>query len=181
MTGWTREHESMDATEQEKLFDRWLAAHKGLLFKVVRAYAVTPQDQEDLFQEIAIQVWNSIPNFRQDSAETTWIYRVALYSALAWSRKEKKHSDKKQSLNGMEQTLLAESGVRDNRLEWLYQQIRRLDEVDRSLTLLLLDGFSYREMAATLGISESNVGVKINRIKKYLSARTPGGGTRNGL
>ncbi len=173
--------ELMTESQQATVFDRWLEAHKGLLFKVVRAYAVTPQDQEDLFQEISIQVWNSIPNFKQDSAETTWIYRVALYSALAWSRKEKKHSEKKQSLNGVEHTLLAHTEARDSRLDWLYQQIRQLDEIDRSLTLLLLDGFSYREMAETLGISESNVGVKINRIKKYLSTKTPGGGTRNGL
>ncbi len=171
----------MDEKEQTRIFDRWLEAHKGLLFKVVRAYAVTPPDQEDLFQEIAIQVWNSIPNFRQDSAETTWIYRVALYCALAWSRKEKKHSEKKQSLNGIEHTLLASSETKDHRLDWLYEQIRQLDEIDRSLTLLLLDGFSYREMAATLGISESNVGVKINRIKKYLSTKTPSGGKRNGF
>ncbi len=171
----------MEEREQAERFDRWLREHQGLLFKVVRAYAATPPDQEDLFQEIAVQLWNSIPGFRQDSAETTWIYRVALYTALAWSRKEKKHRDKKEPLEGVEHTLLAPSQARDGRLDWLYEQIRGLNEVDRSLTLLMLDGFSYREIAATLGISESNVGVKINRIKKILSARTPGGGTGNGL
>lgn len=171
----------MDIREQEQVFERWLELHKGLLFKAVRAYAETPQDQEDLFQEIAVQLWNSIPNFKRDSAETTWIYRVALYSALAWSRKEQKHREKRQPLDGVEHMLLTENRIRDSRLDWLYSQIRRLDEVDRSLTLMLLDGFSYREMAATLGISESNVGVKISRIRKLLSARTPDEGSRNGL
>ena len=171
----------MDEQRQTEVFDRWLESHRGLLFKVVRAYAAAPQDQEDLFQEIAFQVWDSIPNFQWNSAETTWIYRVALYSAIAWSKREKKHSERSQALDGVEHTLLAKPETRDGRLDWLYGQIRELDEIDRSLTLLLLDGFSYKEMAATLGISESNVWVKINRIKKRLAQRTANGGTRNGL
>ena len=69
--------------------------------------------------------------------------------------------------------VLKDSGIKiDERLAWLYEEIHRLDEIDRSLILLLLDGFSYKEMAAILGISESNVGVKINRIKKYLITKS---------
>ena len=74
-----------------------------------------------------------------------------------------------ETLNGAEPTLTTPPRQPDRRLDWLYEQIARLDLVDRSLTLLLLDGFSYRDMAATLGITESNVGVKINRIKNHLS------------
>jgi RNA polymerase sigma-70 factor, ECF subfamily len=158
----------MDEREQERIFDDWLSTFKGLLFRVVHAYAFTPHDREDLFQEIATQVWNSVPRFRGDSAATTWLYRVALNTALAWSRKERKHRDRTDPLDGHEPALREISGAKDRRLAWLYEQIAQLDHVDRSLSLLMLDGLSYREMAETLGISESHVGVKINRIKNHL-------------
>ena len=159
----------METDEQQQVFDGWLRNHQGLFFKVVRAYAFTPQDQEDLFQEIATQVWRSIPGFRGDAAVTTWIYRVALNAAIAWTQKERKHRAGKEGLDGVEHAFLQASPATDPRIEWLYDQIRQLNEVDRSLTLLLLDGFSYKEMAAMLGITENYVGVKINRIKAHLT------------
>lgn len=162
----------MQEREQERVFDTWLSQHKGLLFKVVHAYAGTPHDRDDLFQEIVTQVWNSVPRFRGDAAVTTWLYRVALNTALAWSRKERKHRDRTESLETNELALRETARAQDRRLGWLYEQIARLDHIDRSLTLLLLDGFSYREMAETLGITESYVGVKINRIKAHLKSLT---------
>ena len=164
-----RDDQVMNDTEQKNIFDEWLARHRGVLFKVVRAYAFTSHDQDDLFQEIATQVWNSVPQYRAESAVTTWLYRVAFNTAHAWSRKERRHRKRIEALNGTEPALTPTSGAQDRRLGWLYEQIARLDHVDRSLTLLLLDGFSYREMAETLGITESNVGVKINRIKTHLT------------
>jgi RNA polymerase sigma-70 factor (ECF subfamily) len=166
---------NMVESEQKRIFDEWLAAHKGLFFKVVRAYAFTPQDQEDLFQEIAIQVWDSVPSFRGESSVATWIYRVALYTAMSWARQEIKREDGKRPLAGIEHTLIATPTKKDDRLIWLYDQIAQLDEIDRSLTLLLLDGYSYKEMASILGISTSNVGVKINRIKKHLTRKSQEG------
>lgn len=77
----------MDEDKQKQTFDDWLAQHRGLIFKVVRAYAFTPPDQDDLFQEITTQIWSSIPQFRGNSAVTTWLYRVAWNTALAWLRK----------------------------------------------------------------------------------------------
>jgi RNA polymerase sigma-70 factor (ECF subfamily) len=162
----------MGKDEQQQVFDGWLRNHQGLFFKVVRAYAFTPQDQEDLFQEIATQVWRSIPSFRGDAAVTTWIYRVALNTAIAWTQKEHRHRAGKQGLDGVEPAFLRASPAKDPRIEWLYEQIRQLNEVDRSLTLLLLDGFSYKEMAAMLGITENYVGVKINRIKAHLTGKS---------
>lgn len=159
----------MDATERRRTFDRWLTDHRGLLFKVVRAYASSPNDQDDLFQEIAIRLWKSIPGYRGEAAETTWIYRVALFTAISWLRTEKKHRN--QPLDSIEHVLTAADTPKDERLDWLYEQIRKLNEVDRSLILLLLDGFSYKEISETLGISESHVGVKIHRIKKHLTAQ----------
>ena len=161
--------------EQKRIFDEWLNTHKGLFFKVVRAYAFTLQDQDDLFQEIAIQVWDSVPNFRGESSVATWIYRVALFTAMSWVRQEIKREDRKRPLTSIEHTLIATLTKKDDRLIWLYDQIAQLNEIDRSLTLLLLDGYSYKEMASILGISTSNVGVKINRIKKHLTRKSKEG------
>jgi RNA polymerase sigma-70 factor, ECF subfamily len=157
--------------EHEHIFEGWLKHYKGLIFKVVRAYAFTTMDQDDLFQEIIIQVWRSVPTFRQTSSVITWIYRISLNTAIKWVRKERKHSHV-ETLDHAGH-LLQESGLKiDERLTWLYEEIYKLDEIDRSITLLLLDNFSYKEMADILGISESNVGVKINRIKKYLISKS---------
>ena len=162
----------MEQPTQQQQFDRWLDEHQGLLFKVVRAYAFTPQDQDDLFQEIAVQVWDSIPKYKGESKVTTWIYRVALYTAITWSKREKKHIDGKRSLDGAAHTLTKSTAPPNSSLEWLYEQIEQLNEIDRSLTLLMLDGFSYKEIAATLGLSESNVGVKLCRIKQQLARKS---------
>ena len=158
----------MSETEHRRIFESWLDAHKALLFKVVRAYAFSETDRDDLFQEIAIQLWRSVPNFREESAVTTWLYRVALNTAIKWNRDEQKHREGRQSFENMEHLLQQNKTAVDERLEWMYRQIAKLDKIDRSLCLLLLDGFSYKKMSNILGISESNVGVKIHRIKKHL-------------
>lgn len=157
----------MDDSEQRQIFDQWLNEHKGILFKITYAFAFTPRDQEDLFQEISLQVWQSIPNFEGEAKASTWIYRVALYAATVWARQEKTRPPTR-GLSEVRHTLATKETPRDERLDWLYEQIGQLDPVDRAVSLLLLDGFTYRDMAKVLGISESNVGVKIHRIKKHL-------------
>ena len=142
-----------------------------MIFKIVRVYGFTIIDQDDLFQEIIIQVWHSIPAFRKESSDTTWLYRISLNTAIKWTKKERKHNQS-DPIEKME-SILQEGVIQtDERLAWLYEEIYKLDEIDRSITLLLLDGFSYKEMASILGITESNVGVKINRIKKLLASKS---------
>lgn len=158
----------MTAQEQQDIFKQWLDQYKALLFKIVRAYAFTLEDRDDLFQEISLQVWRSVPNFRGESAVTTWLYRIALNTALRWKSREKRAIAKDHELDHPMVMLKTESNPGDERIDWLYEQIGKLNEVDRSLCLLLLDDFSYKEMADILGISESNVAVKIHRIKKHL-------------
>jgi RNA polymerase sigma-70 factor (ECF subfamily) len=156
--------------KRNQIFGEWMEAHKAILFKVARAYGATHADREDLFQQIALQVWNSVEAFRGEAKVTTWIYQVALNTAIAWNRKERKHGWGRQDLEAATGLLISPAG-RDPRLEWIYQRIAELDEVSRSLALLMLDGFSYRDMSQILGLSESNVGVKINRIKATLTAQ----------
>ena len=159
----------MTEKDQLDILEEWLKLHKGLLFKIVRAYTIT--DHDDLFQEIIIQVWRSIPSFRHKSSVTTWLYRIALNTAIRWTKKEKKYAGA-ETLDNV-QHLLRENSIQiDEQLSWLYDEIYKLDEIDRSVTLLLLEGFSYKQMSAILGISESNVGVKINRIKKQLIVKS---------
>jgi RNA polymerase sigma-70 factor (ECF subfamily) len=157
--------------EQKHIFENWLDQHKALIFKVVRAYAQTTTHQDDLFQEITIQVWRSIPAFRRESSASTWIYRIALNTAIKWVRTERKHT-LAETLDSVQHILQENRKQIDERLVWLYEEIHKLDEIDRSITLLLLDNFSYKEMAIILGITETNVGVKINRIKKYLITKS---------
>lgn len=147
-----------------------MEAHTSILYKVARGYGATHSDREDLFQEIALQLWHSVGAWHGDCAATTWIYRVALNTALAWRRKERRHSRGRQDIEDASGLLVAPS-VRDPRLDWIYQRIAELDEANRALALLMLDGFTYREMARVLGLSESNVGVRINRIKAALAAQ----------
>jgi RNA polymerase sigma-70 factor, ECF subfamily len=158
------------ATQQQNIFEDWLSKHRSVLFKVVRAYAKTPMDRDDLFQEICIQVWKSIPSFRAESSVVTWIYRIALNTALRFSERSEKHVSA--HLENIEHLLQDAPIEHDARLDWLYAEIANFDPIDRSVILLMLDDFSYREMSAILGITESNVGVKINRLKKQLISKS---------
>lgn len=163
----------MTETKQREIFDLWLKDYRLLLFKVVRAYAFNSTDQEDLFQDVVIQVWRSVPNFRAESMVSTWLYRIALNTALKWIRKEKRYQDNNSDFEHVEHLLYQdEEEAQDDRLTWLYSEIQKMNEIDRSITLLLLDGFSYQEMAEIIGISESNIGVKIYRIKKFLTEQS---------
>jgi RNA polymerase sigma-70 factor (ECF subfamily) len=162
----------MRDSERDRIFGDWLATHQGILFKVVRAYAFEHADRQDLFQEIVVHVWRSVDAFRGESSVPTWIYRVALNTAIAWTRKEHRHQRGKQPLESVGPWLTTgPPGGPDSRVEWLYAQIAQLKDVDRSVALLMLDGFSYKEIAAIVGITESNVGVKINRIKSSLAGK----------
>ena len=83
----------MRDSEQDRIFGDWLAGHKGILFKVVHAYAFEHADRQDLFQEVVFQVWRSVDTFRGQSSVPTWMYRVALNTAIAWTRKEGRRAE----------------------------------------------------------------------------------------
>jgi RNA polymerase sigma-70 factor (ECF subfamily) len=160
----------MLTAERNTVFQGWMDAHTSILYKVARAYGATHSDREDLFQEIALQLWHSVGTWRGDCAVATWMYRVALNTALAWRRKERRHQQGRQDIEDASCLLVAPS-VHDPRLDWIYKRIAELDEANRALALLMLDGFSYREMAQVLGLSEANVGVRLNRMKAALAAQ----------
>lgn len=155
----------------------WLEDHKGLISRVVRAWASSPHDREDLVQEIGLQLWQSISNFKGKSAVSTWVYRVTLYSAMAWSKRERRYSG---SARELEETPASPDHEEDPRVDWLYAQVATLGVLDRSLALLLLEGWSYREIADAVGISEKNVSVRVHRIKRTLVERSKRGDENGG-
>ena len=159
----------MNIQEQTEIFNGWVEQHRGLLFKIVRSYSRDRHDPEDLMQELLIQVWRSVPGFKDQSAVSTWLYRVGLYSAIAWSKRDAKQRVKTDDPAVAQHLIQLGDQPSDKRLEWIYDQINKLDEIDRSVALMWLDNRPYREIAGTLGITSANVGVKLNRIKRKLS------------
>lgn len=143
--------------------------------KVARAYTLNKEETQDLAQEILLQAWRSLPTFQGRASPATWFYRVALHTAMNWQRKDKPRRIGQKPLlevhtlkaNGVDS---AEQAQQRDTVEQLYKAIHQLPKTDAALVLLYLDELSYREMAEVLGISESNVGVKLNRAKKALSA-----------
>ena len=165
---------SMTNEQQDDVFRRWVGDHIGLVMKVVRGFAATPEDQDDLFQETLLQLWRSIPAFRGEAKETTWIYRVAFNTALAWRRGEHRRRNQNAALLQSEELRMSASGQGDGLndadvVAQLYAAIRQLPKIDASVALMHLDGLSYREIAEVMGISENHVGVKLNRVKKQLA------------
>lgn len=144
------------------------------MLKVVRGCVASPQDQDDLFQDVLLQIWSSIPAFRGEAEETTWIYRVAFNIALAWRRGERRRWEgHERFLKFIEppetQASHVDSSPEQEIVERLYAAIRQLPKMDAALSLMHLDGLSYREMAEVVGISENYIGVKLNRIRHQLA------------
>jgi RNA polymerase sigma-70 factor (ECF subfamily) len=161
------------SNERETIFIRWLDEHKGLIYKIARAFTHSAEHLEDLFQDILLQLWISLPNFQQNAKESTWIYRVAFNTAVIWDRKQKKHK-KLKSVTLNAQPANEKTDKNSELIEQLYTAIRQLSKLDTSLILMSLDGLSYKQMADVSGITESNVGVKVNRAKKQLAEKMKG-------
>jgi RNA polymerase sigma-70 factor (ECF subfamily) len=157
----------------------WLDEHGSSVMKVARAYTLTGDECQDLAQEILLEAWRSLPKFERKASAATWFYRVALHTAMNWHRKDKPRRARQQPLLEIhalapEESDSAEQAQHRDTVEQLYKAIHQLPKTDAALVLLYLDELSYREMAEVLGISESNVGVKLNRARKALSALMEG-------
>jgi RNA polymerase sigma-70 factor (ECF subfamily) len=161
--------------DQKSLFLTWLGEHGASVVKVARAYTLTSDECQDLAQEILLQAWRSLPKFERKASPATWFYRVALHTAMNWHRKDKPRRSRQQPLLEVQSVAIAgrdsaEQAQHRETVEQLYNAIHQLPKTDAALVLLYLDELSYREMADVLGISENNVGVKLTRAKKVLSA-----------
>lgn len=145
-----------------------IAQNERLIYKVCSVYAAEPEDRRDLFQEIVLQAWKGYARFKEDAKVSTWLYRVALNTAISYKRKQ--HTTI--ATQSQEELLyqIADSNI-DNRNEeyrMLQLLISELPMLEKALMLLYLEDKSYQEMAEILGLTPGNVGVKINRIKDKL-------------
>ena len=139
-----------------------------LLYKTGRSFTDTEPDFQDLYQEMLIQLWKALPRFQEQSALSTYVYRVVLNTAMTYQRQSKKHKGL-DSLPDSGLPLEGESARdKEERGNLLYQAIHALPPTERSLMLLYLDDKKYQEIAEILGLTTTHVGVKITRIKKKL-------------
>jgi RNA polymerase sigma factor (sigma-70 family) len=156
----------LKAKEQE--FLSRLERHKGILFKVSKMYMDTKDDQDDLFQEITFQLWKAYDSFKGESQFSTWMYRVAINTSIVFIKKEKRKTDKYElsTDNIKEEENDAEN--KENQIEHFYKAVQKLEKIDKAIIFYQLEGFSHKEIADNLGISEGNARVKLNRAKDKL-------------
>jgi len=150
----------------EQDFLKIVEAHQGIIYKVCKMYRDTREDQEDLFQEIVLQLWKAFPKFRGKAKVSTWMYRIALNTAIAIFRKNKIELDFSENIQ--RETLSKSAEETSENEERLFEAIRTLNKADRAVIALYLENYPYREIAEITGITENYVGVKISRIKEKL-------------
>jgi RNA polymerase sigma-70 factor (ECF subfamily) len=153
----------------EEFFKTFIKDQTGIITKICRAYTDNEDDFQDYFQEVALQLWRSYQNFNHQSKVSTWVYRVTLNVCLTHFNKQKR----KVNTVALDHIHFEPAGYHDEKREqvdMLYRSIRRLKEIDRAIILLYLEEKSYKEMAEILGMSVTNIGAKINRIKTQLKA-----------
>lgn len=153
----------------EDKFVRHLEKNQNIVHKICRIYTNDQASHKDLFQEITIQLWNAFPKFRGDSKFSTWMYRVALNTAITLYRK-KKRSIQTQDYDSVHFRIQAEdyNPETEQHLKLMYNAVKELNDIDKALVFLYLEDKNYKEISETLGISEVNARVKMNRIKTKL-------------
>lgn len=150
-------------------FIKSIQDHQNIIYKVCNLYRDSREDQEDLFQEIVYQLWKSYPSFKAESKLSTWIYRIALNTAIAVYRKPKVDIVYPEEIpDNVHYTSDTNSSANQERL---FQALRTLTDAEKAVISLYLEDFSYQEIAAITGLTETNVGARLNRIKTKLKER----------
>jgi RNA polymerase sigma factor (sigma-70 family) len=150
----------------EQEFLNMIADHQGIIHKVCRLYRESKEDREDLFQEITYQLWKAFPGFKGAAKLSTWMYRIALNTAIASFRKKRPRLEYPQIMPDVLEEVPDEDLA--SRQDQLLTAVKKLDDHEKALIALYLEELSYREIAEVIGITENNVGVKLNRIKNKI-------------
>ena len=152
-------------------FTQLIKDNEGILFKVSSIYADDAETRKDLYQEMVLQLWRSYPSFKGDSKWSTWMYRIALNTAITHMRKAKKH----RVLEPMDQSIFnlteSDNSELESRLKTLYESIKTLNQLEKAIILLFLEDKSHEEIGTITGLSTSNVGTRISRIKLKLKQK----------
>ena len=153
----------------EHSFVEQLEKHQNIVHKVCRLYTNNQEAHNDLFQEITIQLWKAYPKFRGDSKFSTWMYRVGLNTAITLYRKSKR-SIQTQEFESIQFKIKSEEyyDTEEQQLKLLYKAVHQLNDIEKALVFLYLEDKNYSEISETLGITEVNARVKMNRVKTKL-------------
>jgi RNA polymerase sigma factor (sigma-70 family) len=149
-------------------FQALLDRHRGIVFKVAHAYCRHAEDCRDLEQEIAVHLWRAFPKYDERRPFSTWMYRIALNVAISFAR-----STTRRRAEPLDEEPAVADDEPDERMQVLHRFLAQLDHLNRALLLLYLDDHSYREIADVLGITETNVATKLNRLKLRLRDELP--------
>ena len=150
----------------DTFFKEFIEDNKATIYKICRAYAHDTEELKDFVQEVTIQLWRSHQNFQNRSQRSTWVYRVTLNVCLTLAKKRKRGVDTMALL--VTDAYEANTETEDEQTVMLYKAIKQLKESDRAIILLYLEDKSYKEMAEILGITVTNVGARVNRVKNQL-------------
>jgi RNA polymerase sigma-70 factor, ECF subfamily len=156
------------STDEERRFISLINEHQGLIHKVSIMYETERDARDDLFQEIVLQLWKSFHTFRGDSKITTWMYRIALNTAISALRKQNRKiktqdlEDRHFNISDFSNDITEENS---QKLQWA---IRQLSEIERAMIMMALDEMPYEEISEAIGITQNNVRVRMNRIREKL-------------
>ncbi|MCX2575207.1 RNA polymerase sigma factor [Pedobacter sandarakinus] len=152
----------------ETVFLTLINQHKGIIHKISKLYMDDVEAQQDLFQEIVMQLWKAYPSFKGNSKFSTWMYRVALNTALVFYKKDARKVDKVPLSETYDIEDVSDSQSKEEKLAYLYKAVQELNAVEKALVFLFLENQSHKQIAENLGISEVNARVKLNRTKEKL-------------
>ena len=158
----------MSKETQIKEFTELIEENQGIIFKVSALYCDNKTCRKDLFQDILLQLWKAYPTYKGQSKFSSWMYRVALNIAISQFRKEKKKGKDVMHEIPLNITEDDSNSEKEERAEILHKAIGKLSKAEKSIIILYMDDYPYEEISDIIGISVSNVGVKINRIKSKL-------------
>jgi RNA polymerase sigma-70 factor (ECF subfamily) len=152
-------------SDKETQFERLLDTHAPALRRLCAAYRREHEDQQDLFQEIAVALWTAIANFRRDASERTWLYRIAHNVALTDSARRRRRQSREVPYDEDPPVVSPDESRRGELLD----AVRRLEPIERELALLYLEGMTTREIGDVLGIAEGNAAVRLTRLRQRLT------------
>lgn len=163
----------MDNIYSHDNFSAFIKSNEGIIFKIARVYCPDSENRKDLVQEILVQLWKSRKKYDNSFKISTWVYRISLNVAISFYRKQLVRESKKSPFheNLEHETDHQDIGDKEKNIQLLYRFIYELNELDRALMLLYLEEKSHQEIAEILGISQSNVGTRVSRIKQQLKQR----------
>ena len=160
--------------KHEEMLLAALASHRDALHRIAHVYAGGDGEDEDLYQEILMEAWKALPSFRGDSSFSTWLYRVALNTALTWRRRSARRQNHRAARTARMEAIgspSVSSGPQRSEREILRHFLDSLNGPSRTILVLYMEGLTHEEIAGVTGLSQSAVGVRIHRMKKVFVER----------